>query len=250
MQEQEPRRVSVAFELSYADRVIEASADIPDALMRVADMMPLVLALTDAVVGMAASAAEETATVTCGPSCGACCRQLVPVSEAEARYLAERVAEMPPGRRESVKARFQAALDALGPGIIQPLRDTAALKEMESRRKIGLEYFAAHVPCPFIENENCAIYDHRPAACREYLVTSAAAHCANPSAATVRMLTTPKPSTVLYRFGDGMGNQASRWMPLVLALEWAEAHPEGDPRFPGPAMFRNFVKLVAESAKA
>ena len=33
-------------------------------------------------------------------------------------------------------------------------------------------YFAAGIPCPFLEEERCGVYDERPVVCREYAVTS------------------------------------------------------------------------------
>ncbi len=40
---------------------------------------------------------------------------------------------------------------------------------------------------------------------------------------------------------------AATWVPLVLALEWAEAHPEGPPR-PGPGLLREFFEQLTNKA--
>ncbi len=242
------KRVEVRFELAIGDRTIEASAPIPDEPMRVIDLLPVLLAFDDAVVAMsAAPVVEQGKTVSCGPGCGACCRQVVPVSEAEARYISDLVEAMPEERRVHVRERFRAAQAALGPALLDRMRDTESLKDLEARRQIGLEYFKLGVPCPFLENESCSIYEDRPMPCREYLVTSPPACCVDPRPGSIDPVPMPvKLSTVLYCFGDGMGFETTRWIPLVLALEPRE---EDERRFPGPAMFRNFVRQAAKAAE-
>jgi Fe-S-cluster containining protein len=156
------------------------------------------------------------------------------------------VESLPPERAAVIRERFRAALEVLGAGLIDRLRDTGGLKDIEVRRKIGLEYFAAHVPCPFLENESCSIYQNRPLSCREYLVSSPAENCKHPTAETIAMVSVPvKLSEILYCFGDGAGNDHTRWVPLVLALEWAQSHAAGPPpRWPATTLFENFLRRI------
>lgn len=250
------KRVDIPVVLEFGDRTVEASAAVPDCPMRPADLLPVLLGFTEAMAAVAAeSAVSEGRTVSCKAGCGACCRQLVPVSEAEAIYLAELIQQMPPERRDTVRARFSEALKALGEPLVSRLRDTASLRTMESRREAGAEYFARGVACPFLEAESCSIHQHRPAACREYLVTSPAENCRQPGPDTIEMVRLPlKPSVILYCFADGIGNETTRWVPLVLALEWAEAQKgKPQPAYDAPQMFRNFIaqaKKMAERSAA
>lgn len=240
-------RVAVKFELSSHDRTIEAETMLPKAPLRIADLLPVLHAFDDAVIGMTTDSLEsEGRKISCRAGCGACCRQLVPVSEHEARYLAELVASMPPDRQEKVRARFRAALEALGEAMVTRLRDPAQQKDLDQRRALGLEYFARGVPCPFLEEESCSIYSCRPMSCREYLVTSPATNCARPGPDTIEMVPLPqKLSEVLYCFGDGKGYDRARWVPLVLALEWVDGQEGKDQRaFPAPQLFQNFVRRV------
>ena len=242
-------RISFKIELSLCDRTIEAETAIPNAPLRVADLLPVLLSFDSAVVGMAADKTQsEGGQISCRAGCGACCRQLVPVSEAEAVYLAELVAEMPPERQALVRQRFQEALLALGEPLMERMRDTTKLAELDKRRELGQEYFSRGVPCPFLENESCSIYEHRPMSCREYLVTSPAGKCKTPGPETIRQVAIPvKLSTILYCFGDGAGKEGTRWVPLVSALEWASARDAAaDKRYPGPEMFKNFVTAMTK----
>jgi Fe-S-cluster containining protein len=242
-------RTSFKIELSLCDRTIEAETTIPNEPLRVADLLPVLLSFDSAIVGMAADKTESDGKkISCRAGCGACCRQLVPVSEAEAVYVAELVAEMEPDSQAHVRRRFQEALAALGASLMDRLQDTTKLADIDKRREIGKEYFGCGVPCPFLEDESCSIYEHRPMSCREYLVTSPAANCKTPSAETVRQVQVPvKLSTILYCFGDGAGKESTRWIPLVSALEWASARDAAaDKRFSGPELFKNFVNAMTK----
>ena len=241
------QRIQIPVLIEFGDATIDANASVPAATMRPADLLPILLGFTDAIVAVSVEGARCAGRrVSCGPGCGACCRQVVPVSEAEATYIAELVDAMPAERQARVRERFAEATAALGEPVLALLRDSAKLKTLESRRALHTTYFARRVACPFLEDESCSIHTHRPAACREYLVTSPPRNCRTPGPNTLEMVRLPvKPSEILYCFGDGIGNETTRWVPLVLALEWAEAAKHA-PRtaWDGPQMFRNFVRQV------
>ncbi|MGD0199577.1 MAG: YkgJ family cysteine cluster protein [Bryobacteraceae bacterium] len=247
-----PGRVWVPFELDLGQRTIEASAEIPDAPMRVADLLPVLLSFDGAVVEMVADQVRAAGKIiTCGLGCGACCRQIVPISEAEALYLAELVGAMPAERQARVRERFRDALAAAGESLLSRLRDTSGCQELEARLALHAEYFGKRIACPFLEEESCSIYEHRPMTCREYLVTSPAVCCWDPRPGSIEPVPMPlKLSVMLYCFGDGIGNQPTRWLPLLLALEWAERHAgEPVPCYPAPQMFRNFVRRAEALAR-
>jgi Fe-S-cluster containining protein len=218
---------------------------VPDEAIRPVELLPVLQEFNDALIGAAVE--SQGANVSCRAGCGACCRQMVPISETEARYLAGLIAAMPEDRRLHVTERFAHVVEALAAsGLLEPLRaepssDTAA------RHRLGVEYFRLGLACPFLEDESCSIHPHRPASCREYLVTSPAQNCATPRADNIAMVELPaKVSRVLYRFGDGRGEQPPRWMPLPLLLEWAAKHrDDAQPAIPGPDLLANFMnKLV------
>jgi Fe-S-cluster containining protein len=244
-------RDSYELEFSAAGRTIQASVSIPKAELRMTDLLPILFSFSNALVTLAEDVAREAGKpVSCRAGCGACCRQLVPVSEPEALHIAELVQTLAPERAAQVRERFRAALEALGPGLLDRLRDTDSLKKIEDRREIGLEYFRAGVPCPFLEDESCSIHPLRPLSCREYLVNSPAENCKHPTAQTIAMAPVPtKLSEILYCFGDGAGNDHTRWVPLVLALEWAASHTAEPPRWPAPELFEKFLRRVGHGEK-
>jgi Fe-S-cluster containining protein len=226
------------FELKIGEQVINASVNVPAEAIRPVDLLPILQGFSNAIVG-AASTGEA---VSCRAGCGACCRQVVPISETEALYLAELIEEMPSDRKATILARFADAVSRIADaGLSEKLR-LESLATAEERRKVAQAYFSLGIACPFLENESCGIYDHRPLACREYLVTSPPANCATPTADSIAMVEMPKRlSYVLYQFGDGVGKAPVKFMPLTLML--GNPLPE-QPRLPGPELFENFFRAA------
>ena len=69
---------------------------------------------------------------------------------------------------------------------------------------INRSYYALRIPCPYLENEMCSIYEARPSACRELLVTSPAELCQD----MVQNPVTPLPVSMRISFhpGTSLGN--------------------------------------------
>src|SRR5260370_36311156 len=78
---------------------------VPTASVPAAEIVPALQGLVNAVV----EAAEAGHTVSCRQGCGACCRQLVPVSRTEGERLLQLMETMPAGRRDALSKRFAAA---------------------------------------------------------------------------------------------------------------------------------------------
>ncbi|HEX8983796.1 MAG TPA: YkgJ family cysteine cluster protein [Bryobacteraceae bacterium] len=240
--------VTFNLELSAGQRTIEASVAIPEAPMRVTGLLPVLFGFSNAISGMAEEEARQAAKpASCRAGCGACCRQLVPVSEPEAEHLAALVAELPEERREQIRERFRAAIAALGEELAGRLRDIRNFPRMEDRRAVGLAYFAKGVACPFLENESCSIYEQRPLSCREYLVSSPPENCKDPGPGRIAPVPLPlKLSEVLYGFDEAGTGRGVRWIPLVLALDWAAAHADDMRRYaPGAKLFEGFLAHLA-----
>ena len=242
----------VTFRLEAADRSVEASVHLPDEPLRPVELLPVILSLTNAVVAMSEARVEESgAKTSCCAGCGACCRQLVPISDIEARHLAWLVAAMPEERRARVVERFRAAVERSAE-VLEAFHGTSGEAASQELVKAVDAYFKKGIACPFLEEESCSIHAERPAVCREYLVTSPAEHCARLDHSKIESVVIPVTvSSALTRFSDGRGTPEPRSMPLIEVLEWAAAH-EGDPQpqLAAPRLFQNFMKLfLDEGAK-
>jgi Fe-S-cluster containining protein len=245
----QPAPITATGVLSVSGQRLEFEVSVPAGPTRPVELLPVFRSLADAVVGAAVDATrEEGLKVSCKQGCGACCRQLVPISEIEARRLTHVVNDVPEERRAEILGRFERARQRLqDAGLLERVR-TPAVMTPEQRKEHGLEYFRLGIPCPFLEDESCSIYAERPIACREYLVTSPAENCANPTAETVKCVKVPlEVSKTLRSFGGGRNDRTDQWVPLILALEWAAEHPDDAKSLPGPEMIRElFSRLTGQ----
>src|SRR5882724_2417989 len=81
---------------------IAHSITVPNAPVPATEVVPVLQGLVNAVV-------EAAEAISCRKGCGACCRQLVPVSRTEGERLLQLVEAMPAERRAALSARFAAA---------------------------------------------------------------------------------------------------------------------------------------------
>lgn len=227
---------------------LNLSVSVPAGPTRIDDLLPLLQIMSNQVVASAeAAAAERGQAISCRKGCGACCRQLVPISPVEARHVAHLVAAMPPPRQAQIRERFAAAREQLeSAGLWQRLDDRQTW-ESDRVSDIGLDYFRQRIPCPFLEDESCSIHLERPLTCREYLVTSPAENCANPTPEGIEWL--PLPAKVWVAAAKcepaARDDRFVNWVPLIQALDWAAAHSEPPPDKTGPELVRAVFDSLA-----
>lgn len=236
-------------ELVIAGRKIRLEMPVPAGPVRLIELLPLFRYLTDAFVGLAVDKTQaEGLTVSCRKGCGACCRQVVPIAEIEARRLRDLVDEMPEPRRSEILARFERARQRLREaGLLEKLHDPNRVVD-DDLATLGLDYFHLGIACPFLEAESCSIYAERPLICREYLVVTPAENCAQPTADTVKPVKlTIHTSRTIRDLNAAWSVHATRWVPLALALEWVDAHSDESPRRPGTELMREVLGRLTGS---
>jgi len=222
-------------QLRLPEGEIEAYIEAPEGPVRLMDLAYQLLGLSSTVAELGARAVERQGErVSCRAGCAACCRQLVPLSAPEAAMIHELVEELPEPRRGQIKARFAAAVARLREaGLLEPLSDGGDPLLHRSEEA----YFRLGIPCPFLENGNCSIYEARPSRCREYLVFTPASHCDDPYRNAVgRLPVSVRLNEALTWLWAAMTRQPPGLVPLTLALDWAEKT--------GP------LRLVAANAEA
>jgi Fe-S-cluster containining protein len=238
---------TATIEFTIGARPVRLAVPIPREPIRARVMLPVFQNLTDRIVQEATEAVERKgAKISCQKGCGACCRQLVPISRMEAYHIRDLVAGLPEPRRTEIRARFAAARRRLQEaGLLEKLQQPERAR-FEDIAPIGMGYWALQIPCPFLEDEACSIHPDRPLACREYLVTSPAENCARPSETGVQgVRLAGKVSFVIARLDEREASQVLPHVPLILAPEWADAHPdEPDPR-PAQDILRQVFERLA-----
>ena len=247
--------VKATFSLPVGRGFLHASAVVPAERTTLTELLPIVQNLENAIVGRVAEEASQAGTpISCGPKCGACCRQMVPVSLFEAEALMKWMRSLPAERQAELEARFHQALRALrDAGVLEKILSEEWAEGGEPATQLAIEYFHAGVPCPFLEDENCGIHPMRPLSCREYLVTSAPALCADPAAHAVAGVRLPlKLSRALYAFGREMEQDARGWIPLVFLLAWGRSGARPGERVAGTGeeVLKMFLARAAEAGPA
>lgn len=233
---------------------LRLSATLPTGPTRLDDLVPLLQILSDNIVGAAErESAEQGVCVSCTKGCGACCRQLVPVSAVEARHVARLVANMPEPRKSQIVSRFEQAREKLTSAGLWDKLDGRETWLDEGVLENGMEYFRQGISCPFLEDESCSIHRDRPMTCREYLVTSPAANCAQPTAAGIEWLPLPAKVWVAAARTETplrAGQKYVPWVPLIQALDWAVKNPEPEPQASGPELLRQVLENLAGSGSS
>jgi len=211
---------------------LTTAIDVPAGLIPITAIVPVTRRLGEEAAQLEAQQAIEAGkTISCRMGCAACCRMLVPLSPPEAFALREYVEQLPTDRRTLLLNRLSDTKDRLKQADLwDQLNDVAEASRPvpdEALDPLNRSYYTLRIPCPYLEDEMCSIYEARPAACRELLVTSPAELCQD----LVQNPVTPLP--VSMRIGSILGlvwgaltSSPPRLIPLPMALEWAERHKE------------------------
>lgn len=241
-----PETITASFTLRLHGRPLDFAVDVPSAQITLRELLPTLFEFNRQLLDHAIEReAEAGHGISCRAGCGACCRQLVPIGAIEAGIVRDWVDARPPDEAESIRARFGAAVAGLkAAGVHDRLEGRASLRTAEQVRALGLDYFRAGVACPFLVDESCSIYEARPMKCREYLVTSPAAHCADPTPDGVRMVGLPGSFLrVLLELERWLSGRDPQWLPLSLLYDVAPVDVPA--RRPGPELFERFLAAFA-----
>ena len=232
--------------LHIGNRPCEFEITVPKGKTGAEAALPFARELTDKVVEIAAEAVEQQGEhISCAKGCGACCVQLVPVSETEANELNRYVKSLPGPKQDALLQRFNdAKIKLQQAGLWDALMQPQNLN-LDDSRAFAMRYFSLQIPCPFLEQGACSIHPLRPLTCREFLVTSDAKFCRNPNETNVKTVEIPKRISNAYaRLYENDPHFVSNWVPLICAPFWLSAHPAQPARRNGPAWVEALLAKV------
>jgi Fe-S-cluster containining protein len=229
---------------------LQASVQLPGGRTTLTQLLPIVQNLEETIISKVGEEARAAGSpISCRAGCGACCRQMVPVSLFEAEALTEWLQTLPEDGLAVLQERFHRALLALrDAGVLDSILEGSWVLGEDRATQLAIDYFHAGVPCPFLENESCSIHPIRPLSCREYLVTSPPELCQDPSVHNVAGVQLPlRLSRALFAFGQQMEQDRRGWIPLVFLLAWGKsgAKPGGRIQGSGPEVLKAFLEQVA-----
>lgn len=230
---------------------ITTAVDVPTGFVPVTSIVPLMRRLGEEAQALEVTRLAEAGSVpSCQKGCAACCRMLVPLSAPEAFAVRDWIRSRSGPEQARIIARLaEAKVRLLSHGIWQHLSELSEASEQpgdDALDEINRSYYALRLACPFLDEEVCTIYDERPAACRELLVTSPADRCEDLLSNPVDTISAPiRMSTVLALLWQELTNTSTRLIPLPLVLDWTNNHaPTNDHMWKGTQLFDQVLDKV------
>lgn len=244
-----PRSFKIDLETRFGP--LRGTVPLPDAPIRLAEFAHQLFPLSERITQQAADAAtsDGETKISCGPGCGACCRQAVPLSIPEVFLLRDLLLSFPPARRGEILGRFESMRQRLGEADLE-LELLAGETQDQRWMRFGSRYFSLGMACPFLEDESCSIHSVRPTVCRDFLVTSPPEECADIT--SEKMICIDNVFSLphcLARLTGILMDEEPQLIPMPLALEWAEGHPEWDQkRFDAATLYSTLFDIVKSLA--
>ena len=220
------KTIPANIDIKIGSQALRVSMSLPDSTVSLRELLPTIQQINHKIIDIAVHQSEANGkTVSCKKGCGACCRQLVPITKTETWHIAKLVEKLPREKQKRIKQAFREARETLqNSGLWEQLSNTSLIK---NTREIGFDYFDLDINCPFLEDNACSIHPHRPLSCREFLATSNPVFCNTPRNMKIESIDIPvRVSNTLGRIEDGEVTKPFEWIPLSLALNWANTHDE------------------------
>lgn len=243
-----PRQIQLTLRIDGTPLAVTAPQ--PPQRGRLDELLPALHAIDNAAIDHAIRKSEASgAAMSCAKGCSACCRaQPVPVTPPEAFALLQLVEALPPTRRKVVEARFEDRERQLADaGLASAFLDRELGMTPRDARGIAKAYFGLGLVCPFLDDDACSIHPQRPFVCRQYLVTSDPALCADPFTNAVDVIPMPlhAASAMLSVTRSALGG-GQHTVPLTLALEYARRHrDELSRQFNAEPLMRQWLQALA-----
>jgi len=220
------------FTITTTSGDLQAQIDVPTGFIPITKIVPMMRSLGDQAQELEiANTLQAGKTISCQKGCAACCRPMIPVSPPEAFALVEAIKDLPQDHQSRIKHNLAKTKERLqNSGLLTALQDLADSPRQHSDDdldSLNRAYYALRLPCIFLGNEICSIYEHRPAGCRGHLVTSPPEWCQDMEKNPIEELHIPlRAGTVLSLLWADLTGGPIRLMPLPLAIEWAEMHQD------------------------
>ena len=218
------------FEIALNTRAgrLTTAVDVPTAFVPVTAIVPLMRRLGEEAQALEeAQVSAEGKMRSCKKGCAACCRMLVPIAPPEAFALMEYIRLLPDEQQQRIAQRFAASKSTLlAHGLwhrLVEIGESSGPPDDEALEPVNQQYYTLRMPCPFLEDDACSIYEQRPAACRELLVTSPAEHCEDLVANPVEPIPVPiRIGPVLGLLWSELTETPVRLIPLPTVRDWVE----------------------------
>lgn len=218
------------------------------------EMVPMARSLSDRIVSaVEKQLAANGKTISCRKGCSYCCHYIVAVLSAEAFLIRDEIMALPSDERNGILQNFLNAIERIR-SIKIPAYDTKAV-DGDSMKKcienIADWHKKVDMPCAFLADNACSMYEQRPLICRECLTISAPATCKNDSDVNPESVELPVSITKAFTSAaDKLEGETSGIALFPLLIPWCESNPQkAEKTWPAKMMVEYFVDAVYENMR-
>lgn len=236
---------TVDFDLDIHGEPIHFIIDVSPKMIKLSEIVPLAYEMSSRISEiLLAECTNEGMIVPCRKGCATCCNYLVPLSIPEAINLKETVLALPEDRKIAI---FNSFLNS-AKSILQNEKEDLHSMELD---QLSRWYSQMNLTCPFLSDNACSIYDKRPVACREHLVTGTNLFCNPAQERDFHKIDLPVSILeCLGKLSAELKNTDVEAIMMPLALLWTQENPDSDiETWPSVEIVRRFTEIIKESSE-
>jgi Fe-S-cluster containining protein len=188
---------------------------------------------------------QQGQVVPCCKGCSQCCYYLVPLSVPEAFSMRRQILAMDPARREFLANRWLETASIVIENHQQSAQQTLTFTESYIRQ-ISHWYSQLKLPCPFLSENLCSVYQIRPSACREHIVTGSSNLCGTDTTRDLNVVNMPiSILEAMTQLTAQLEQSQPEAVMLPVALPWTQINLERDKRtWPAIEIVEKFADIL------
>lgn len=238
--------------LKFCGKPIKLDIALAKSKAKLSDIVPLARVLSSKFAIMTLEQLREDGeTIGCCKYCSACCKYLVPLSIPEAFRLNDEVTAMPEQFRQQFTQSFVDAAEKILDKEGQDHDFSESSISQLDVNEISKWYSELQLSCPFLFDDLCTLYEQRPLACREHIVTDSSDLCHLESVGEPKVASMP--ASILDTLGELTAELLESEVEAVilpLALPWAQENVGLSNRtWPAKKMVDRFVKILKSKVR-
>jgi Fe-S-cluster containining protein len=238
----------IAFEIVILGKAIPFRVGVADEQARLADIVPLARAIsTKLALTVIDDLSKNGQSVSCHKSCSACCNYLIPLSVPEVFCLREELVSMSAGASSRIlRSCLATAERILDRRLRKSYLEGFSKSGQPQMNQVSKWYAGLELACPFLSDGLCTLYEQRPIACREHMVTSSPRTCKSEESNEPEVVRMPvSVLDALGQFAADLEQSDVEAVMLPLALPWAQSNLERSHRsWPAVTMVERFVDML------
>lgn len=171
----------IGLELDVLDKRVCFSITVHETQARLSDLVPIARSLSNTLNELTEQKVRSTGhNIPCCKGCSVCCHDLALLSVPEALYLVEEMHRIVPDDTHRQIIRYSTQVIRLVQQQLRQRQQTWETTEMVNNRQqtnLADWYTDQRIACPFLHENSCCIYQHRPFTCRDMLIVGTDGPC-------------------------------------------------------------------------